>query len=35
MQDVKVYRIAGGSVEVLRNYVARRVLRSDDYEGLR
>ncbi len=32
--DVKVLRVAGGSLEVLRNYVARRVLRADDYEGL-
>ncbi len=35
LQDLKVYRIAGGSLEVLRNYMARRVLRSDDYQGLR
>jgi alkylation response protein AidB-like acyl-CoA dehydrogenase len=34
LHDVKVLRIAGGSVEVLRNYVARRVLRSDSLEGL-
>ncbi len=34
MHDVKVLRIAGGSLEVLRNYVARRVLRSADLEGL-
>ena len=34
MHDVKVLRIAGGSVEVLRNYVARRVLRSETFEGL-
>ena len=34
MHDVKVLRIAGGSVEVLRNYVARRVLRSESFEGL-
>jgi alkylation response protein AidB-like acyl-CoA dehydrogenase len=33
--DTKVLRIAGGSIEVFRNYIARRVLRSDDYEGLR
>lgn len=32
--DVKVLRVAGGSLEILRNYVARRVLRSDTYEGL-
>jgi alkylation response protein AidB-like acyl-CoA dehydrogenase len=34
MHDVKVLRIAGGSLEVLRNYIARRVLRSDTLEGL-
>jgi len=34
MQDVKVYRIGGGSVEVMRNYIARRVLQSADFEGL-
>lgn len=34
LHDMKVLRIAGGSLEVLRNYVARRVLRSDDLEGL-
>jgi len=32
--DMKVLRIAGGSLEVLRNYVARRVMRSDDLAGL-
>ncbi len=34
LQDMKVLRVAGGSLEVLRNYVARRILRSDNYEGL-
>jgi alkylation response protein AidB-like acyl-CoA dehydrogenase len=34
LHDVKVLRIAGGSIEVLRNYIARRVLRSDDLGGL-
>ena len=34
LHDMKVLRVAGGSLEVLRNYVARRVLRADDYEGL-
>jgi alkylation response protein AidB-like acyl-CoA dehydrogenase len=34
LHDVKVLRVAGGSVEVLRNYIARRVLRSESYEGL-
>lgn len=33
--DIKVLRVAGGSHEILRNYVARRVLRSASYEGLR
>ncbi len=32
--DMKVLRVAGGSLEILRNYIARRVLKSDDYEGL-
>jgi len=34
LHDMKVLRVAGGSLEVLRNYVARRVLRSEDCEGL-
>ena len=34
LHDMKVLRVAGGSLEVLRNFVARRVLRSKDYEGL-
>ena len=34
LHDMKVLRMAGGSLEVLRNYVARRVLRSETYEGL-
>ena len=35
LADIKILRVAGGSHEILRNYVARRVLRSDAYEGLR
>jgi alkylation response protein AidB-like acyl-CoA dehydrogenase len=35
LADVKVLRIAGGSVEVLRNYIARRILKSVALEGLR
>jgi alkylation response protein AidB-like acyl-CoA dehydrogenase len=31
MSDVKVYRIAGGSLEVLRNFIARRVIKSNTY----
>jgi alkylation response protein AidB-like acyl-CoA dehydrogenase len=34
LHDMKVLRVAGGSLEILRNYVARRVLRSDTYEGM-
>jgi len=34
LHDVKVLRVAGGSLEVLRNYVARRVLRDEGREGL-
>lgn len=34
LHDMKVLRVAGGSLEVLRNYVARRVLRAPPYEGL-
>jgi len=34
LHDMKVLRVAGGSLEILRNYVARRVLRSEDYEHL-
>ena len=35
MSDVKVYRIAGGSLEVLRNFIARQVLKSDTYGAIR
>ena len=34
LHDVKTLRIAGGSLEVLRNYVARRVLGSPEHCGL-
>ncbi|HEY8546722.1 MAG TPA: acyl-CoA dehydrogenase family protein [Acidimicrobiales bacterium] len=34
IQDTKVLRVAGGSLEVLRNYVARSVLRSERLGGL-
>jgi alkylation response protein AidB-like acyl-CoA dehydrogenase len=34
VHDVKVLRIAGGSLEVLRNYIAKRVLRSPSLEGV-
>jgi alkylation response protein AidB-like acyl-CoA dehydrogenase len=35
LNDIKVLRVAGGSVEVLRNYVASRILRDPSYRGLR
>jgi alkylation response protein AidB-like acyl-CoA dehydrogenase len=33
--DIKVLKVAGGSNEIMRNYIARRVLKSSEYEGLR
>ncbi|MCE0767805.1 acyl-CoA/acyl-ACP dehydrogenase [Pseudonocardia kujensis] len=33
-QEIKVYRVAGGSSEVLRNFVARRILEDPGHEGL-
>lgn len=35
LDDVKVLRVAGGSSEVLRNYVARRVIDDPELGGLR
>jgi alkylation response protein AidB-like acyl-CoA dehydrogenase len=32
--DIKVLKVAGGSAEILRNYVARRVLGDAGHEGL-
>lgn len=34
LNDVRVLRVAGGSLEILRNYVARRVLGDSDRLGL-
>jgi alkylation response protein AidB-like acyl-CoA dehydrogenase len=34
LHDMKVLRVAGGSLEVLRNFVARQVLKSDGLAGL-
>jgi len=34
LADLKVYRVAGGSLDILRNYLARRVLGSESFEGL-
>lgn len=35
LHDVKVLRTAGGSLEVFRNYIAKNLLRSETYGGLR
>jgi alkylation response protein AidB-like acyl-CoA dehydrogenase len=35
VQDAKVLRVAGGSLEVLRNFIARKVLNDPDFSGLR
>ena len=32
--DMKVLRVAGGSLEILRNYIARRVFKSETCEEL-
>jgi len=34
MFDIKTLRIGGGSLEILRNYVAQQILRSDSLRGL-
>ncbi len=34
VNDIKVLKVAGGSAEILRNYVARRVLGDTGHEGL-
>lgn len=34
LHDIKVLRIAGGSIEILRNHVAKALLRSEDVAGL-
>lgn len=35
LNDVKVLRIAGGSIEILRNFIARQLLKDDGFRGLR
>jgi alkylation response protein AidB-like acyl-CoA dehydrogenase len=35
LNDIKVLRVAGGSLEVLRNYVAKELLKSETYLGMR
>ena len=32
--DIRVLRVAGGSVEVLRNYISRAILKDDGQQGL-
>jgi alkylation response protein AidB-like acyl-CoA dehydrogenase len=34
VNDVKVLKVAGGSAEIMRNYIARRVLGDPGHEGL-
>ena len=34
VNDIKVLKVAGGSNEIMRNFVARRVLKDPGYEGL-
>jgi alkylation response protein AidB-like acyl-CoA dehydrogenase len=33
--DIKVLKVAGGSNEIMRNFIARRVIKGTGYEGLR
>ena len=35
LMDIKTLRIGGGSLEILRNYVAQQLLRSPDLKGLK
>jgi alkylation response protein AidB-like acyl-CoA dehydrogenase len=32
--DIKVLKVAGGSSEILRNYLAQRILKDPGHEGL-
>jgi len=34
LNDIKVFMVAGGSTEIMRNYIARRVLKDPGHEGL-
>lgn len=34
VNDIKVLKVAGGSAEILRNYLARRILKDPGHEGL-
>ena len=33
--DIKTLRIAGGSIEILRNYVAQQILKDERLKGLK
>lgn len=32
--DIRVLKVAGGSAEIMRNYISRRILRDEGHEGL-
>jgi alkylation response protein AidB-like acyl-CoA dehydrogenase len=34
VNDIKVLKVAGGSAEIMRNYIARRLLKDPGHEGL-
>jgi alkylation response protein AidB-like acyl-CoA dehydrogenase len=34
LNDIKVLKVAGGSAEIMRNYIAQRVLKDPGHEGL-
>ena len=34
VNDIKVLKVAGGSNEIMRNFIARRVLKDPGHEGL-
>jgi alkylation response protein AidB-like acyl-CoA dehydrogenase len=34
VNDIKVLKVAGGSAEIMRNYIARRILKDPGHEGL-
>jgi alkylation response protein AidB-like acyl-CoA dehydrogenase len=34
VNDIKVLKVAGGSAEIMRNYIARRVLKDAGHEGI-
>jgi alkylation response protein AidB-like acyl-CoA dehydrogenase len=35
LNDIKVLKVAGGSTEIMRNYIAQRILKDPGHEGLR